>query len=180
MLLGTGCTGAISKFLHLIGIPPRKQGLTRYEAHRCTFPGCLRTFADHTALVLHARTHQDGDRTALGRAGHAGVDEIPESPPASPTGANGNPKTLSPHPTRVDVNPESLPVVFVGPMEHHSNLLVWREAECVVIEVEPDETGRADRAKLAKLLDTYVGCIPLPFMSKSVCVNICTALHPTF
>lgn len=107
--------------------------------------------------MLHARTHQDGDRTALGRSGRAGVDDTPESPPASPTGVNGNPKSLSSPSSGVDINPESLPVVFVGPMEHHSNLLVWREAACVVIEVEPDETGRVDRAKLAKLLDTYVG-----------------------
>ncbi len=33
------------------------------------------------------------------------------------------------------------PVVFVGPMEHHSNLLPWRESAARVVSIKADPTG---------------------------------------
>ena len=72
----------------------------------------FRPQTDLAALRLHSRAmHNDGDRAAFdavagdGLAGNANPDTCP--PASSP----GN----------------SVVVVFVGPMEHHSNLLVWRE-----------------------------------------------------
>ena len=45
------------------------------------------------------------------------------------------------------------PVVFVGPYEHHSNEVTWREGMCEVVEVCLDDAGQIDlddlRAKLA-------------------------------
>lgn len=34
------------------------------------------------------------------------------------------------------------PVVFVGPFEHHSNEVTWREGLCTVVEVELNESGQ--------------------------------------
>ena len=42
------------------------------------------------------------------------------------------------------------PVVFVGPYEHHSNELSWREADAEVVEVELNERGLFDLADLER------------------------------
>ncbi|HYZ82344.1 MAG TPA: aminotransferase class V-fold PLP-dependent enzyme [Solirubrobacteraceae bacterium] len=44
------------------------------------------------------------------------------------------------------------PVVFVGPYEHHSNELPWRESPADVVTVGQDRTGRVDLDALADLL----------------------------
>ena len=45
------------------------------------------------------------------------------------------------------------PVVFVGPHEHHSNLLPWREAGCEVINV-PAKDGMVDYTALESMLSS--------------------------
>lgn len=141
LFAGTGCTGAIAKMVHLLGISPersRRPGPDS-DTHHCRFPGCGRTFANPGALVLHARTHQDGDRTSLLKK------------PLELSDAPGADETASPSNTKATVVPSSV-VVFVGPMEHHSNLLVWREADCTVVELGADSSGRVNLTDLeAKL-----------------------------
>lgn len=44
------------------------------------------------------------------------------------------------------------PVVFVGPYEHHSNELSWREGISTVVEVRLEEDGSIDLAHLQSLL----------------------------
>ena len=44
------------------------------------------------------------------------------------------------------------PVVFVGPYEHHSNELSWREGICTVVEVHLDSDGAIDLKHLKALL----------------------------
>lgn len=44
------------------------------------------------------------------------------------------------------------PVVFVGPYEHHSNEVSWRESLASVVEVRLDEDGGIDLADLERLL----------------------------
>ena len=49
---------------------------------------------------------------------------------------------------------EQRPVVFVGPYEHHSNEISWREGFCEVVEIELDSRGYLDLADLeTKLQD---------------------------
>lgn len=36
---------------------------------------------------------------------------------------------------------DDVPVVFIGPYEHHSNVVPWREARALVVEVPPDQSG---------------------------------------
>ncbi|MFL6295444.1 MAG: hypothetical protein ACJ75M_06365 [Actinomycetes bacterium] len=40
------------------------------------------------------------------------------------------------------------PVVFVGPYEHHSNLLPWRESPAEVVVVGEDGDGQVDLDEL--------------------------------
>lgn len=44
------------------------------------------------------------------------------------------------------------PVVFIGPYEHHSNILPWRESGAEVIEIDEAPTGGPDLEQLEALL----------------------------
>ncbi|EEF45149.1 cysteine desulfurylase, putative [Ricinus communis] len=46
-------------------------------------------------------------------------------------------------------------VVFVGPYEHHSNLLSWRQSLAEVVEIGLNDSGLIDIEALEKLLDSY-------------------------
>jgi selenocysteine lyase/cysteine desulfurase len=47
---------------------------------------------------------------------------------------------------------EDRPVVFIGPYEHHSNELLWRESIADVIVIPEDRDGRIDQGALARAL----------------------------
>lgn len=47
---------------------------------------------------------------------------------------------------------KNLPVVFVGPYEHHSNEISWRDGLCEIVEIQLDEQGHMDLAHLERLL----------------------------
>ncbi len=47
------------------------------------------------------------------------------------------------------------PVVFVGPYEHHSNELPWRESIATVVAIPEDEKGRVDLSILRSKLTQY-------------------------
>jgi len=47
---------------------------------------------------------------------------------------------------------EKLPIVFVGPYEHHSNEIMWRETFCEIIEIPLNSTGLIDLEVLDKEL----------------------------
>jgi len=73
---------------------------------------------------------------------------------------------------------EQRPVVFVGPYEHHSNELPWREsiADVVVIGASPD--GHIDEAELRTQLIRYAGR-PLRIGSFSAASNVTGILSDT-
>ena len=48
---------------------------------------------------------------------------------------------------------EKGPVVFVGPYEHHSNEISWRESLATTVEVRMDASGHVDLAHLEELLE---------------------------
>jgi len=65
-----------------------------------------------------------------------------------------------------DVIPaEDLPVVFIGPFEHHSNELPWRESIAEVVVIPQDTDGHIDAAQLAAELVRFaarplkIGCV---------------------
>ncbi len=47
------------------------------------------------------------------------------------------------------------PVVFIGPYEHHSNELPWRESIADVVTIDEDADGRIHRAHLEEALEKY-------------------------
>jgi selenocysteine lyase/cysteine desulfurase len=47
---------------------------------------------------------------------------------------------------------ENRPVVFIGPYEHHSNEVSWRQGLATVVNVDMDESGSIDLAHLESLL----------------------------
>lgn len=69
------------------------------------------------------------------------------------------------------IPPEERPVVFIGPYEHHSNELVWRESIADVITIDEDEDGRIDLAQLEEELERYKAR-PLKIGSFSAASNV--------
>jgi selenocysteine lyase/cysteine desulfurase len=63
------------------------------------------------------------------------------------------------------------PVVFIGPYEHHSNELPWRETIADVIEVDEDADGMIDRRELAARLSEFADR-PLKIGSFSAASNV--------
>ncbi len=49
----------------------------------------------------------------------------------------------------LELEPYDRPVVFIGPYEHHSNELPWRESVAEVVTIGEDSTGRIDLDHLA-------------------------------
>ncbi|GIF02642.1 aminotransferase class V-fold PLP-dependent enzyme [Actinoplanes siamensis] len=70
------------------------------------------------------------------------------------------------------------PVVFVGPYEHHSNELPWRESIADVVEIESDHTGHVDLPALRKALVEYADR-PLRIGSFSAASNVTGILTDT-
>jgi selenocysteine lyase/cysteine desulfurase len=63
------------------------------------------------------------------------------------------------------------PVVFLGPYEHHSNELPWRESLADVVVIDADRDGRTDLAHLAEELRRYENR-PLKIGSFSAASNV--------
>jgi selenocysteine lyase/cysteine desulfurase len=70
------------------------------------------------------------------------------------------------------------PVVFVGPYEHHSNELPWRESIADVVVIGEDADGHIDLADLESQLDRYAGR-PLLIGSFSAASNVTGILTDT-
>jgi len=63
------------------------------------------------------------------------------------------------------------PVVFIGPFEHHSNELPWRESICEVVTIPEDRDGHIDMAALEQGLHDYADR-PLRIGSFSAASNV--------
>ena len=42
-------------------------------------------------------------------------------------------------------------MIFIGPYEHHSNELPWRESVCDVVTIDEDADGKIDLKHLATI-----------------------------
>ncbi len=69
------------------------------------------------------------------------------------------------------IPPDERPVVFVGPFEHHSNELPWRESIADVVTIPEDADGHIDLDILQKELQTYARR-PLRIGSFSAASNV--------
>jgi len=70
------------------------------------------------------------------------------------------------------------PVVFVGPYEHHSNELPWRESIADVIEIKEDADGHIDLVELETQLIGHTGR-PLVIGSFSAASNVTGIISDT-
>ncbi len=69
------------------------------------------------------------------------------------------------------IPPEERPVVFVGPFEHHSNELPWRESIADLVVIREDADGHIDQRQLEEELIRYTGR-PLRIGSFSAASNV--------
>ncbi|MFJ9539737.1 aminotransferase class V-fold PLP-dependent enzyme [Streptomyces sp. NPDC101225] len=74
--------------------------------------------------------------------------------------------------------PDERPVVFVGPYEHHSNELPWRESIADVVVIDEDPDGHIDLARLEAGLRRHTGR-PLLIGSFSAASNVTGILTDT-
>ncbi len=63
------------------------------------------------------------------------------------------------------------PVVFIGPYEHHSNEVPWRESICDVVTISEDPDGHIDQEQLLARLEEYADR-PLKIGSFSAASNV--------
>jgi len=69
------------------------------------------------------------------------------------------------------VPPEARPVVFIGPYEHHSNELPWRESLADVVTIDENADGQIDLVQLEEELQRYQDR-PLKIGSFSAASNV--------
>jgi selenocysteine lyase/cysteine desulfurase len=69
------------------------------------------------------------------------------------------------------IPPDERPVVFIGPFEHHSNELPWRESICDVVTIPENQNGCIDLTVLAQQLEAYADR-PLRIGSFSAASNV--------
>jgi selenocysteine lyase/cysteine desulfurase len=69
------------------------------------------------------------------------------------------------------IPPDQRPVVFIGPFEHHSNELPWRESIADVVVIGEDADGHVDLAELGEQLERFAGR-PLLVGSFSAASNV--------
>ena len=64
-------------------------------------------------------------------------------------------------------------MVLLGPHEHHSNLLPWRESCARCFQLPEDSSGRLDRAALAAALAQFGACgaAPAPLVVGAFCAE---------
>ncbi|WP_234543985.1 aminotransferase class V-fold PLP-dependent enzyme [Streptomyces shenzhenensis] len=74
--------------------------------------------------------------------------------------------------------PDERPVVFLGPYEHHSNELPWRESIADVVVIDEDPDGHIDLARLETGLRRYAGR-PLLIGSFAAASNVTGILTDT-
>jgi selenocysteine lyase/cysteine desulfurase len=72
------------------------------------------------------------------------------------------------------------PVVFVGPYEHHSNELSWREGPAEVVEIELDADGLLDPEDLGRKVADPAYDGRLKIGSFSACSNVTGLLTPVY
>ncbi len=72
------------------------------------------------------------------------------------------------------------PVVFIGPYEHHSNEISWRECFCEVVEIGLNDEGRLDLKELESKLEDSTYKDRLKIGSFSAASNVTGILTPVY
>ncbi|MCK4713803.1 MAG: aminotransferase class V-fold PLP-dependent enzyme [Marinosulfonomonas sp.] len=121
-------------------------------------------FITHQVLPYYANSHTEasycgGYMTRLreeARAEIARVTNASDDCAVIFTGA-GATAGLNRLVTLLGVDKAANPVVFIGPYEHHSNMLPWRESRAEVVEIPEADGGGPDLAVLEQALKDHAG-----------------------
>src|SRR3954468_9839006 len=124
--------------------------------------GFVEDFIRAQVLPLYGNTHTEASATGrrttelreeargiIHSAVNGGDDDVGVFWGSGPTGAIDKLIRL------LAFTPADRPVVFVGPYEHHSNELPWRESIADVVTIGTDRDGRVDIAHLELELQRY-------------------------
>jgi selenocysteine lyase/cysteine desulfurase len=77
------------------------------------------------------------------------------------------------------IPPQQRPVIFLGPYEHHSNEVPWRETVGDVVTIHEDADGHIDQAELVQQLEKHADR-PVKIGSFSAASNVTGIVSDTF
>ena len=133
----------------------RSQVLPRYANTHTESSGTgLQTtrFREDARAIIHRAVHGTDDTVVIftGSGSTAAIDKL--------VGILGLriPADLDrAHALSAQIPSDQRPVVFLGPFEHHSNELPWRESIADVVTIPEDRDGHVDLAALETALESY-------------------------
>ncbi|XP_063961186.1 uncharacterized protein LOC129269590 [Lytechinus pictus] len=170
---------------------PRKVTYSDYTASGKSL-GFIEDYIRNNVLPTYANTHTTTSVTSLQSTlfRHEARDIVRNAVNASEHDAvifTGTGCTAAIHKLVNALHLTDPPVVFVGPYEHHSNLLPWRETGAEIIRIPEDADGQADTRILDSLLQTWrstgrqlIGCFSAASNVTGILVDtvaITTILH---
>jgi len=112
-------------------------------------PFYANTHTDASFCGAHTTNLREGARAEIARITKAGdAHEVIFTGSGATAGLNRLVHLLG-------VNRAERPVVFIGPYEHHSNILPWRESRAEVVEIPEAPEGGPDLEALARALHEH-------------------------
>jgi selenocysteine lyase/cysteine desulfurase len=123
------------------------------------------THTEASATGLHTTALREDARRIIHRAVNGGPDDLVLFCGSGATGAIDKLIRL------LALDPRDRAVVFVGPYEHHSNELPWRESIADVVTIPEDADGRVDLDHLEHALQRHADR-PLKIGSFSAASNV--------
>ncbi len=122
-------------------------------------------FITSQVLPFYANSHTEASYcgsyvTRLRRAARAEIARVTQCGPQDAVIFAGSGATagLNRLVSLFGVNEAFNPVVLIGPYEHHSNILPWRESKAKVVEIPEADEGGVDLAALQHALQDHAGC----------------------
>ncbi len=126
---------------------------------------CVEEFIATQVLPFYANSHTEASycgahMTGLRRAARSEIARIAgaTSDDAVIFAGSGATAGLNRLVSLFKVNAAQAPVVFIGPYEHHSNILPWRESKATVVEIPEAPGGGVDLRVLETALRQYAAC----------------------
>ncbi len=139
------------------------------------------THTESSATGLQTSRFREDARAIIRQAVRGGADDLVLFCGSGATGAVNHlvhvlnlrlPRDLDRHYRFSEQIPqEQRPVVFIGPYEHHSNELPWRESIAEVVTIRSDKDGEIDQHDLEEKLKAYASR-PLKIGSFSAASNV--------
>ncbi|SCZ52558.1 Selenocysteine lyase/Cysteine desulfurase [Epibacterium ulvae] len=125
----------------------------------------VESFVAEHVLPFYANSHTEasycgGRMTQMRRAARSEIARICGAMPKDKVIFAGSGATagINRLVSLLGVNTAQRPVVFIGPYEHHSNILPWRESKAKVVEIPEAKEGGVDVSALKQALWDHQDC----------------------